>query len=211
MLGLQVPERARERPVAGGRMWGGGQVPQCTGSSLLWILFAEPRRVWAAADGTSSASVAGWSLQHTSATGTGDLGANASQLTELPDVTLAPGQYLLVQEASNAAVGDPLPAPDVTDGTPVNMGATGGKVALPQAERYTYDFEGNSQALDHILLSDSLFGRPFADDAVHVNSEFAVQASDHDPQVARITLGPLLDFTGFLPPVDGPGRTPAAS
>jgi predicted extracellular nuclease len=91
------------------------------------------------------------------------------------------------------------------------MGATGGKVALPQAERYTYDFEGNSQALDHILLSDSLFGRPFADDAVHVNSEFAVQASDHDPQVARITLGPLLDFTGFLPPVDGPGRTPAAS
>ncbi len=80
--------------------------------------------------GTTSASVAGWSLQYTSATGTGNLGANASQLTELPDVSLAPGQYLLVQEASNAAVGDPLPAPDVIDGTPISMSATGGKVAL---------------------------------------------------------------------------------
>ncbi|HEX8858049.1 MAG TPA: PxKF domain-containing protein [Actinomycetes bacterium] len=73
---------------------------------------------------------------------------------------------------------------------------------LPQEERYTYDFEGNSQALDHILLSDSLFARPFAYDAVHVNAEFASQASDHDPQVVRLTLPPLLGFSGFLPPVD---------
>jgi predicted extracellular nuclease len=73
---------------------------------------------------------------------------------------------------------------------------------LPQAERYTYDFEGNSQALDHILLSDALFAQPFAYDAVHVNSEFAAQASDHDPQVVRITLGPLFNFSGFLQPVD---------
>jgi len=73
---------------------------------------------------------------------------------------------------------------------------------LPQDERYTYDFEGNSQSLDHILLSDALFAQPFAYDAVHVNSEFASQASDHDPQVVRITLGPLFDFTGFEPPVD---------
>jgi predicted extracellular nuclease len=81
---------------------------------------------------------------------------------------------------------------------------------LPQDERYTYDFEGNSQALDHILLSDPLFGQPFAYDAVHVNAEFAVQASDHDPQVVRITLGPLFDFTGFLPPVENlPARNPA--
>jgi uncharacterized protein len=80
--------------------------------------------------GTAPASLAGWSLQYTSATGTGNLGANAAQLTELPAVTLAPGQYLLVEEASNAAVGAPLPAPDVTDATPINMSATGGKVAL---------------------------------------------------------------------------------
>jgi uncharacterized protein len=80
--------------------------------------------------GTVAASVGGWSLQYTSATGTGNLGATTGQLTELPDVSLEPGQYLLVEEASNAAVGAPLPAPDVTDPTPTNMSATGGKVAM---------------------------------------------------------------------------------
>ena len=57
---------------------------------------------------------------------------------------------------------------------------------LPDGERYTYDFEGNSQVLDHILISPAIAGRPFAYDVVHVNSEFADQASDHEPQVARI-------------------------
>jgi uncharacterized protein len=80
--------------------------------------------------GAAAASVSGWSLQYTSATGTGNFGANAGQLTELPDVSLAPGQYLLVQEASNAPVGAPLPTPDVSDPSPINMSATGGKVAL---------------------------------------------------------------------------------
>ena len=75
-------------------------------------------------------SLAGWSVQYASATGTGNLGANSGQLTELPDATLASGQFLLVQEASNAAVGIPLPAPDVTDPTPINMSASAGKVAL---------------------------------------------------------------------------------
>jgi hypothetical protein len=60
---------------------------------------------------------------------------------------------------------------------------------LPQSERYSYVFEGNSQTLDHIVVSDNLFSHfPFAYDIVHVNSEFAVQASDHEPQVARFRL-----------------------
>src|SRR5215218_640708 len=58
--------------------------------------------------GSSPASVAGWSLQYASATGSGNLGADAGQLTELPDVTLAPGQYLLVQEAAGATPSAPL-------------------------------------------------------------------------------------------------------
>jgi predicted extracellular nuclease len=62
---------------------------------------------------------------------------------------------------------------------------------LPKAERYSYVFEGNSQVLDQILVSDNLLGNfPIDYDPVHVNSEFADQASDHDPQVAR------LDFRG---------------
>ena len=60
---------------------------------------------------------------------------------------------------------------------------------LPKAERYSYDFEGNSQVLDQILVSDNLLTNfPIDYDPVHVNSEFADQASDHDPQVARLDL-----------------------
>lgn len=57
---------------------------------------------------------------------------------------------------------------------------------LPAEERYSYVFDGNSQTLDHILLSSNLMSKPLEFDVVHVNSEFAVQASDHDPQVVRI-------------------------
>ncbi len=69
---------------------------------------------------------------------------------------------------------------------------------LPQNERYSYVFEGNSQSLDHIVVSDSLFGSPFAYDAVHVNAEFFDQLSDHDPQVARflVNAAPTADAGG---------------
>jgi hypothetical protein len=38
-------------------------------------------------------------------------------------------------------------------------------------------------------VSGNLYFRfPFAYDSVHANAEFADQASDHDPQVARLDL-----------------------
>ena len=53
----------------------------------------------------------------------GNFGGNAAMLTELSG-SLAPGQYLLVQEASNAPVGAPLPTPDIVDdATPILMAA----------------------------------------------------------------------------------------
>jgi endonuclease/exonuclease/phosphatase family metal-dependent hydrolase len=55
--------------------------------------------------------------------------------------------------------------------------------ALPPGERYTYVFQGNSQVLDQTLVTPSI--RRFDYDIVHVNAEFADQASDHDPQVLR--------------------------
>jgi predicted extracellular nuclease len=58
---------------------------------------------------------------------------------------------------------------------------------LPLQERYTYVFEGNSQVLDHILLSPAWARRVRGYDVVHVNAEYADQASDHDPQVVRLT------------------------
>ncbi|MEV0742809.1 endonuclease/exonuclease/phosphatase family protein [Streptomyces sp. NPDC050549] len=57
---------------------------------------------------------------------------------------------------------------------------------LPAAERYTYVYDGNSQTLDHILTSPAVTS--FNYDVVHINAEFADQASDHDPQIVRIDL-----------------------
>jgi RTX calcium-binding nonapeptide repeat (4 copies)/Endonuclease/Exonuclease/phosphatase family len=52
---------------------------------------------------------------------------------------------------------------------------------LPDEERYSYVFEGNSQDLDHILVSNPL--AQFVDEVnmVHINAEFHDQISDHDP------------------------------
>lgn len=79
--------------------------------------------------GNTTISLSGWSIQYTSATGTGNFGSATNLITPLSG-SIAPGQYLLIQEASNAAVGAPLPTPDVTDTTPINMSGTAGKVAL---------------------------------------------------------------------------------
>ncbi len=78
--------------------------------------------------GGSTVSLAGWSLQYASATGTGNFGATATQLTELPNVSLAPGQYFLVQEGGGSS-GVALSA-DFIDPTPIAMSASAGKVAL---------------------------------------------------------------------------------
>ena len=71
-----------------------------------------------------------------------------------------------------------------TDGVLVNL-----VDQLPPDERYTYVFEGNSQVLDQILVSPPVaaFGAPEID-AVHINSEFAAQLSDHDPPLMRLEL-----------------------
>ncbi|WNM34346.1 endonuclease/exonuclease/phosphatase [Streptomyces sp. Li-HN-5-11] len=58
--------------------------------------------------------------------------------------------------------------------------------SLPKSERYTYDYQGNEQVLDQILISPSIRrGCDFQYDSVHVNAEFHDQISDHDPQVLR--------------------------
>ncbi|MFJ4833981.1 endonuclease/exonuclease/phosphatase family protein [Streptomyces sp. NPDC088747] len=58
--------------------------------------------------------------------------------------------------------------------------------SLPKSERYTYDYQGNSQVLDQILVSPSIRrDHDFEYDSVHINSEFHDQISDHDPQVLR--------------------------
>jgi predicted extracellular nuclease len=80
---------------------------------------------------------------------------------------------------------------------------------LPENERYSYNFAGSAQELDHTLATDSLMdeGAPVYD-IVHVNAEFANQASDHDPAVARFdfrAFGELLMLGEGSQSVDGMG------
>jgi uncharacterized protein YdeI (BOF family) len=80
--------------------------------------------------GSDPVSVDGWSLQYTSPTGSGNFGATESQITPLPNLTMAPGTYLLIQGAQGTGGTADLPWPDVTDPTPLSMGGTAGKVVL---------------------------------------------------------------------------------
>jgi predicted extracellular nuclease len=75
--------------------------------------------------GDTAVSLNGLSVQYSAATST----SGSFSVTALPNISLQPGQYFLIQEASGGAVGIPLPAPDVTTGA-IAMAATSGKVAL---------------------------------------------------------------------------------
>jgi uncharacterized protein len=60
---------------------------------------------------------------------------------------------------------------------------------LPPADRYTYVYFGNSQALDHILVSTPLMEGAQVD-AVHLHAEqpWTSRVSDHDPVTARLRV-----------------------
>lgn len=61
---------------------------------------------------------------------------------------------------------------------------------MPENERYSYVYQGNSQTLDHILVDKKLAS--FADiDIVHINADFDTsqgRVSDHDPLLIQVDL-----------------------
>ena len=71
--------------------------------------------------GTAAVNLTGWTVQYAS-------GASTSWQTTPLSGSIGPGRYYLVQLASTAAVGSPLPPADAT-GT-ANLATAGGKVAL---------------------------------------------------------------------------------
>lgn len=58
---------------------------------------------------------------------------------------------------------------------------------IPDLERYTYVFDGNSQDLDHVFATPNLAAIATYD-PVHMNAEFPHLASDHDPIVTTYTF-----------------------
>lgn len=58
---------------------------------------------------------------------------------------------------------------------------------LAPGDRYSYNFQGNAQLLDHMFVSSNLLGASLFD-IVHANSEFIDQISDHDPLLLSLNL-----------------------
>lgn len=62
---------------------------------------------------------------------------------------------------------------------------------LPAVERYTYIFDGTTEQLDHLFISDSIKGRGTEAQHIHVNNwspSLSVRASDHDPTVVQFKV-----------------------
>jgi len=72
---------------------------------------------------------------------------------------------------------------------------------LPAEERYTYIYQGNSQVLDQILVTNNLANSTMID-SININSDFSEEngrASDHDPVLAKIQFEDEDDDNGGTP------------
>ena len=116
LAGLSVPAMAASPNLVISQIYGGG------GNSGA-VLKSDYIEIFNRSESAVSAS--GWSVQYGSATGTG-----AWVKATLPDFTVQPGQYVLVQGASGAGGQTALPEPNILPSTLINMSGTVGKVAL---------------------------------------------------------------------------------
>jgi predicted extracellular nuclease len=92
--------------------------------------------------GASAVNLAGMSVQYAAA------GGNTWQVTNLPAFSLQPGQYFLVSENSNAAVGNPLPAADASAN--IMMAGGAGKVLLSSVTTAATGIAPTANVLDMV-------------------------------------------------------------
>lgn len=114
--------------------------------------------------------------------------AIAQRINDFVDAILA-----VDAEANVIVIGDlndfyfsPAISDTLTGGVLTNL-----MTKAPANDRYSFIFEGNSQTLDHILVTNRMRGGSTFD-IVHVNTNFPASAagSDHDPLLARVLIGP---------------------
>ena len=114
------------------------------------------------------------------------LGSETQRLTQAKEVnTFVSGVLAKDRKAQVVVLGD---LNDYQFSKPLATLTAGGVLkdlinTLPVNERYSYVYDGNSQTLDHILVSPAI--KKFQYQVVHINAEFSDQTSDHDPQVVR--------------------------
>ncbi len=116
LAAVAIPSFASTSGVVISQVFGGnGAAPNAYASDYVELFNA----------GTTAQSIAGWSIQYSSSTGTGTFGSNS--ITTLSG-TLQPGQHYLVQLVTTT--GNPLPvAADITNNA-LNISGTAGKVVL---------------------------------------------------------------------------------
>jgi predicted extracellular nuclease len=114
LASLSVPAFA-DSPVVISQVYGGGGNGGATLKNDYIELFNRS---------AESVTLDGWSVQYASSTGN-----SWTNLTKLGKITLAPGQYYLIQEAAGSGGTEALPVQPDASGN-INMGGTGGKVAL---------------------------------------------------------------------------------
>ena len=94
-----------------------------------------------------------------------------------------PACVILLGDLNDLGFSEPLRI--LTDGQPGLMDLV---TTLPAEERYSHDYLGNSQMLDHILVPAGTAVPSAALDIVHLNTGTHAPASDHDPLIARISV-----------------------
>jgi hypothetical protein len=118
--------------------------------------------------GATALDLTGWTVQYASA-------ASTSWQTTALAGSIAPGRYYLVQLASTAAVGSPLPAADATGTT--NLASTGGKVALVR----------DTAALTCGASAGSCSSAPLVEDLVGYGSATDFEGADPAPALSSTT------------------------
>ena len=93
--------------------------------------------------GSVAQDLTGWSVQYASTSGT------TWAVTNLGSFSLQPGQYYLIQEASQAAIGATLPTPDAS-GTLAMSGSTGKVILVNVTTAQTGENPTGSQIIDKV-------------------------------------------------------------
>jgi len=117
MAGLMASLSASAADIVISQVYGGGGNSGSTLKSDFIELFNRS---------SSPVTLNGWAVQYTSAAGTSWTSANR---TNIPTITLQPGQYYLIQQASQGG-GTVALEPDLLPSTTIAMSGTGAKVAL---------------------------------------------------------------------------------
>jgi hypothetical protein len=116
------PQTGLSRSLVISQVYSGGEQADAASSRAFVEVFNR---------GDVPASLAELSIQYVSTTKTDNLGVSDPQPSELPDVSLAPGQYYVVQPAGDSSA-VPLPSSDLAADTPISISPSGGTVVLAE-------------------------------------------------------------------------------